>query len=324
MKNTIILLFIICLLIFGCTKNEDDTETSNSLSKIFSIESVFDGNTSYQIVQLDIQDGLPISVVQSIPYQQGRIDYDLAYSSPTDELLIRESVYENNLGEGLIRVNLESNTSTRIKCDYFSNMICTPSGRIFGIKPIREEENPFTLISVDIVEIDIDNGEVISTLESFKPLEEAPENDKTGVNYILFSKNSNEILIPRRVEFYSDSIDNLLKINIDTREKTILNTNNYERIISGNKGRLFALKYMGGTLELIELDKNSGKEKEVLLTDLNWSSTQREIFYLSETNDIVLYDDGFEGGIIKFNLDSKQRTDVKIERSVAVRGFTMY
>lgn len=322
MKQTTTLLFIICLIIFGCSKNDD--EISSSSSKIFSIESVFDGSTSYQIVQLDINNGLPMSIIQSRPYQQGSIDYDIAYSSPTNELLIRESVYENNLGEGLIKVNLETNISERIKCDYFSNMVCTPNGRLFGIKPIREKENPFNLISVDIVEIDINNGKVISTLESFEPLEEAPENDKTGVNYILFSKNSNEILIPRRVEFYSDSIDDLVKINIDTKEKSVLNTNNYERIITGNKGRLFALKYMEGTLGLIELDKNTGKEKEVLLTDLNWTSTQREMFYLSATNEIVLYNDGFESGLIKFRLDSKQSTSVKIDNSVAVRGFNIY
>lgn len=318
----ITLLFIISLITFGCTK--DDDEALSSTSKIFSIESVFDGSTSHQIVQLDVDSGLPISVVQSRPYQQGSIDYDLAYSSPTDELLIRESVYENNLGEGLIRLNLESNTATRIECDYFSNMICTPNGRIFGIKPIGEEENPFTLISVDIVEIDIDNGKVISTLESFKPLEEAPQNDKTGVNYILFSADSNEILIPRRLEFYSDSIDDLVKINIDTKEKSILKINNYERIISGNKGRLFALKYLEGTFELIELDKNSGTEKEVLITDLDWSSTQREIFHLSATNEIVLHDDSFQGALIKYDLDSKQSINIKIESSVAVRGFNMY
>lgn len=307
-KITSILIFTFLLL--GCSNDDEVHNSSNPKSKLFGIESVFDNNTSYKIIELDVNSGKIISTIQERPYMQARLDFDMAYLKTTNHLLLRQDVYENARGSELLKINLESQSIETMQCDDFYKMLTTASGRLFGLIKTSNE-------TVNLVEINPNSGKVISILESFNPLEEAPDNDKTGVSNIFYSEDSKEIFIPRRLKFVSGAFDDLIKINIETNDKSILKIQNYETILSGKNSRLFAIKYEDKSYKLIEIDKNNGNEKNVLQT-FNFGYYNRKITYLSETNEIVV---SLVNGIAKINIDTKERKDIEISNLSSVSAF---
>lgn len=292
----------------SCSNN--DSDTFNSKSKLFGIKRVFDGETSYSIVELDINNGEIMSTIQNRPYMQSRLHYELGFLNNTNELLVRQSVYQDSRGEELLKVNTESLNSEIIKCDDFNKMTSTLNGRVFGLE--------YTSESKKLVEINPVNGEIISTLKSFQTLENAPSNNKTGVEYIFYSNDSKEIFIPRRLEFYSNSIDDLIKINIETNETTTLKIKNYRNIICAKNARLFAIKYEDSSYSLIEIDNKTGNEKRILET-FTFSPSDDKMIYLSETNEILIFS-GFE--IVKINIDNGERKNIKVDTDlVSISGF---
>jgi hypothetical protein len=304
----IISILLLSTILFNCTN--DTSNIYNPKSKLFGIKRVFDGETSYRIVELNINNGEIMSTILSRPYMQSSLHYELSFLKNTDELLVRQSVFQDNRGDELLKVNIQTLNTEIIPCDYFRNMISTPNGRLFGLK--------YTSDSKDLVEINPINGKIISILKSFKNLENAPQNNKTGVEYIFYSDYSKEIFIPRRLEFYSNSINDLIKINIETNKVTTLKTKNYEKIISGKNARLFAVKYEDKSYVLIEIDKVTGDEKKVIGTFEN-SLSDENMIYLSETNEIIEYS-GYQ--IIKINIDTGERKNIQVDNDlVSISGF---
>lgn len=313
-KITFIL--IICLFL-SCANNDDDNSSSSTKNRLFAVESILDDNNrlkSTDIIEIDINNGEYISTIKSMPLLQAHLDYDFGYLNSTNELLIRQSVYEGNRGEELIKVNIDNKNETTLNCESFSHMVTDETGRLFAFKRIFDNQ----LLSIDLVEINSNDGSIISTLESFKALDNAPDNDKTGVNYFFYSKDTKELIIPRRTSFYSDSIDDLIKININTRNKTIVKTINYETITIGNNGQLFALKNIidNGKYnsELVEIDINSGNEKQSIAIIDNVFRLDSNIYFLENTNEVIFY----SIWLYKINVKTKQISKLSLKNYSAI------
>jgi len=323
-----VFILFITTLFFNCTNNNDDGVSSTTTkSRLFAVERIEDNNNrlvSTDIVEINIKDGTYISTLKSFPLLQARLDYNFTYSSTTNQLLIRHSVFEGNRGEELIKVDIDSKEEITISSDDVNNIIAVNDGRLFALKRIFDN----TLLSIDLVEVNPEDGSVIATLESFKALDNAPNSDKTGVTNMFYSKETHQLIIPRRVTFVINALDDLIKININTKEKTVIHTKNYEAMIVGN-GRLFALKRTFDStnsivsLDLIELNINDGSEIEILAAFEDWHSIKSEMIYLNATNEIILNRDSFNQELIKIDINSKESSTINIQSYLAIRGINL-
>lgn len=321
-----IFLLAMVLLLVSCS-NDDGVSSTITKSRLFAVERIEDSNNrliSTDIVEINIKDGTYISTLRSFPPLQAHLDYNFTYLSTTNQLLIRHNVYEGSRGNELIKVNIDSKEEIIINSDDIDNIIAVNDGRLFALKRIFNN----TLLSIDLVEVNPEDGSVISTLESFKALDNAPNSNKTGVTNMFYSKETDQLIIPRRVSFVSNALDDLIKININTKEKTVINAKSYEAMIAGN-GRLFALKRIFNntnaivSLDLIELNINDGSEIETLATFEDWNSIKSEMIYLNETNEIILNRDPFNHELIKININSKESSTISIQSYLAVRGINL-
>ncbi len=321
-----IFLFVMVLLLVSCS-NDDGVFSTTAKSRLFAVERIEDSNNrlvSTDIVEIDIKDGTYISTLRSFPPLQAHLDYNFTYLSSTNQLLIRHNVYEGSRGNELIKVNIDSKEEIIISSDDINNIIAVNDGRLFALKRIFNN----TLLSIDLVEVNPEDGSVVSTLESFKALDNAPNSNKTGVTNMFYSKETDQLIIPRRISFVSNALDDLIKINIHSKEKTVINTKNYKAMIAGN-GRLFALKHVFDntnaiiSLDLIELNINDGSEIETLAAFENWNSIKSEMIYLNETNEIILNRDPFNHELIKVNINSKESSTISIQSYLAVRGINL-
>jgi hypothetical protein len=214
-------------------------------------------------------------------------------------------IHENGIGPQIIKVNIDTKEENTISSENYSTIIAG-NGKLFGLERIVANTE---LQSINLVEINPQNASKMSTIEIFEAIENAPSNDKTGVSGILYSYDTNELLIPRRTSFVSNAIDQLIKINANSGTKETVNINHYESITVGRNGRIFAVKrtYDPSLGEvtfygIVEVNINNGQEIEILKEFDNLNSFfDPEIIYLSETNEVLVD----IGTLYKINVDAK-------------------
>jgi len=298
----IIIFTVITVLLFSCSDdNENENILNQSTSKLYAIEGV---GSELKIVEVNPSSGNSISTFVDFEPMQAHVDFDFTYFNTTNQLLIRRNVYENGIGSQLIKVNIDTKDENIISSEDYSTIIAG-NGKLFGYKRIFDN----TLLSINLVEINPENASTISTMEIFEALDNAPQNDKTGISSILYSYDTNELLIPRRTSFVTGAVDELIKIDTNTGAKEIVPINHYESITVGKNGRLFAIKrtYDPNLGEItfygvVEIDTNNGNEIDILKEFDNLNSfSDSEIIYLSETSEVLLD----IGTIYKINIDTK-------------------
>ncbi len=312
MKN--IFKLILLTIIVGCSSEDSDLKNFEN-SRLIGVKYVRENNklVSVDVNELRVTDGSYISTIKSFEPKQAHLDYDFTFSNTENEVFLRESVYENGIGEQFFRVNLDSKKEQILKCDDFNNMIAVGE-RLFGFDFNFENG----IYSKDLVEIDIETGKIKTKIESFKQLDEAPENNRTGVEYMTYSSSTKELIIPRRTSFYAEAIDDLIKININTKEKKVVKTLNYQFIVADNNGKLFAIKdiYSNNdkSMEIVEIDINSGDELQTLATFNNLFRIDSNLFYISETNELFFY----SSRLTKIDIDTKKITELNMSDYVDV------
>lgn len=298
----IIIFATLIVLQFSCSDDSGNENTVNqSTSKLYAIDGV---GSELKIVEVNPLNGNSISTFLDFEPMQAHVDFDFTYLNTTNQLMIRRNVYENGIGPQLIKVNIDTKDENTISSENYSTIIAG-NGKLFGYKRIFDN----TLLSINLVEINPENASTISTIEIFEALENAPQNDQTGVSNILYSFDTNELLIPRRISFVSNAVDELIKIDANSGSKETIHIKHYESITVGRNGRLFAVKrtydpklgkitFYG----VVEVDINNGNEIDILkeFDKLN-SFSDSEIIFLSETNEILV-----DIGILyKINVDTK-------------------
>ena len=253
---------------------------------------------------------------------QASVDFNFTYLNTTNQLLIKRNVFENGIGPQIIKVNIDTKEENIISSENFSTIIAGDN-KLFGFKRIVENTN---LTSINLVEINYENASTISTMEVFEALDNAPDNDKTGISSILYSQSTNELLIPRRVSFIANAIDELIKINADTGIKVTIPINHYKAITVGRNGRLFAIKR---TLDtnfdvifngVVEIDINSGNEIDII-AEFDEYSFSSEIIFLNDSNELLI-----DVGILyKINVDTKNISIFNVENGFySFRSINIY
>ncbi|UNZ00331.1 hypothetical protein MQE36_08325 [Zhouia spongiae] len=301
LKST--LLITLSLLLFNCSNDDGNENTpSQSKSKLLAIDGM---GSDLKIVEVNPDRGLSISTFLDFEPMQASVDFDFTYFNTTNQLFIRRNVYENGIGPQIIKVNIDTREEITISSENYSTIIAG-NGKLFGFERIVDNTE---LKSINLVEIDPENASKMSTIEIFEAIESAPSNDKTGISGILYSYDTNELLIPRRTSFVSNAIDQLIKINANSGTKKTVNINHYESITVGRNGRIFAVKrtYDPNLGEftfygIVEVNINNGQEIEILKEFDNLNSfSDSEIIYLSETNEVLVD----IGTLYKINVNTK-------------------
>ena len=304
--SKIALLTIITLLQFNCSNDDGNESTqSQTMSKLFAIDGV---GSALKVVEVNPDNGQSISTFLDFEPMQASVDFDFTYFNTTNQLFIRRNVFENGIEPQIIKVNIDTKEENIISSENYSTIIAG-NGKLFGLERIVANTE---LQSINLVEINPENASKISTIETFEAIESAPSNDKTGVSVILYSYDTNELLIPRRTSFVSNAIDELIKINTNSGTKVIVNINHYESITVGRNGRIFAVKRtydinLGEVTfyGVVEVNINNGEEIDILKEFDNLNSfSDSEIIYLSETNEILID----IGTLYKINVDTKNES----------------
>lgn len=302
----IALLTTLTLLQFNCSNDDGNESTpSQSISKLLAIDGV---GSNLKVVEVNPDNGQSISTFLDFEPMQASVDFDFTYFNTTNQLFIRRNVFENGIGPQIIKVNIDTKEENTISSENYSTIIAG-NGKLFGLERIVANTE---LQSINLVEINPENASKISTIETFEAIESAPSNDKTGVSGILYSYDTNELLIPRRTSFISNAIDELIKIDANSGTKVIVNINHYESIAVGRNGRIFAVKRTYDTnlgevtfYGVVEVNINNGEEIEILKEFDNLNSFfDSEIIYLSETNEILIDIDT----LYKINVDTKNES----------------
>jgi len=302
----ITLLTILTLLKFNCSNDDGNESTpSQSISKLLAIDGV---GSDLKVVEVNLDNGQSISTFLDFEPMQASVDFDFTYFNTTNQLFVRRNVFENGIGPQIIKVNIDTKEKNIISSENYSTIIAG-NGKLFGLERIVANTE---LQSINLVEINPENASKISTIETFEAIESAPSNDKTGVSKILYSYDTNELLIPRRTSFVSNAIDELIKIDANSGAKVIVNINHYESITVGRNGRVFAVKRTYDTnlgevtfYGVVEVNINNGEEIEILKEFENLNSfSDSEIIYLSETNEILID----TGTLYKINVDTKNES----------------
>ena len=296
-----IILSVISILLFNCNSDNNEESNISSTTKLYAIDGV---GSELKIVEVNPENGDLESVFLDFEPKQARVDFNFTYLKTTNELLIRENVFENGIGPQLIKVDIDTKETNTISSEDFSTIIAG-NDELFGFKRIFNN----TLLSINLVKIDPENASTILTMEIFEALDNAPQNDKTGISSILYSHDTNELLIPRRISFVSNAIDELIKINASTGSKETVSMNHYESVTVGRNGRLFAVKrtYDPDLGEftfygVVEVDTSSGNEIDIIKKFDNINSfSNSEIIFLSKTNEILVD----IGTLYKINVDTK-------------------
>ena len=304
--SKIALLTIITLLQFNCSNDDGNESTqSQTMSKLFAIDGV---GSALKVVEVNPDNGQSISTFLDFEPMQASVDFDFTYFNTTNQLFIRRNVFENGIEPQIIKVNIDTKEENIISSENYSTIIAG-NGKLFGLERIVANTE---LQSINLVEINPENASKISTIETFEAIESAPSNDKTGVSVILYSYDTNELLIRRRTSFVSNAIDELIKINTNSGTKVIVNINHYESITVGRNGRIFAVKRtydinLGEVTfyGVVEVNINNGEEIDILKEFDNLNSfSDSEIIYLSETNEILID----IGTLYKINVDTKNES----------------
>lgn len=304
--SKIALLTIITLLQFNCSNDDGNESTqSQTMSKLFAIDGV---GSALKVVEVNPDNGQSISTFLDFEPMQASVDFDFTYFNTTNQLFIRRNVFENGIEPQIIKVNIDTKEENIISSENYSTIIAG-NGKLFGLERIVANTE---LQSINLVEINPENASKISTIETFEAIESAPSNDKTGVSMILYSYDTNELLIRRRTSFVSNAIDELIKINTNSGTKVIVNINHYESITVGRNGRIFAVKRtydinLGEVTfyGVVEVNINNGEEIDILKEFDNLNSfSDSEIIYLSETNEILID----IGTLYKINVDTKNES----------------
>ncbi|WJJ96584.1 hypothetical protein [Algibacter luteus] len=299
-------LIILTLLQFNCTTDDGNENTpSQSVSKLFAIDGI---GSDLKIVEVNPNNGQSTSIFLDFEPMQASVDFDFTYFDTTNELFVRRNVYENGIGPQIIKVNIDTKEENTISSENYSTIIAG-NGKLFGLERIVVNTQ---LQSINLVEINAENGSKVSTLEIFDALEDAPSNDRTGVYGILYSNDTDELLIPRRTSFVSNAIDQLIKINVTSGTKETVSINPYESATIGRNGRMFAVKrtYDPNIGEvtfygIVEVNISHGEEIDILkeFDNLNYFSDS-EIIFLSETNEVLVD----IGTLYKINVDNKNES----------------
>ncbi|MFD0992301.1 hypothetical protein [Tenacibaculum geojense] len=277
MKKIFSLLIIASFL--GCSEKNNDIFITNKLEdRLLVFQRNTDSNTSdfyTKVYEADAATGKILNELGGYPRIQARTYYDLVYYN--DEILTKRSTGE------LIRFNLDSNTQTitDFNQDVYNLMVL--DGRLFGTK--------YNTSSIDLVEID-ELGNVISVIDTYEELPDSPSNNRTGMYRITFSPEENLLIVSRRLSFLSDAIDKLYLYNVKTGSKKEVDINNYQSIISGNSGRIYALKTVDTPnslySKLIEFNKETGEElRDVYIFD-DYLSDSDELVFFSSLNQILV------------------------------------
>lgn len=296
---------IIPLLINCSNDDENGNSPSQSRSKLLAIDGV---GSNLKIVEVNPESGQLISAFLDFEPMQASVDFDFTYFNTTNQIFIRRNVYENGIGPQIIKVNIDTKEENIISSENYSTIIAG-NGKLFGLERIVVNTQ---LQSINLVEINPENASKMSTIEIFEAIENAPSNDKTGVSGVLYSYDTNELLIPRRTSFVSNAIDQLIKIDANSGTKETVNINHYESITVGRNGRIFAIKrtYDPNLGEvtfygIVEVNINNGQEIDILKEFDNLNSfSDPEIIYLSETNEVLMD----IGTLHKINVNSKSES----------------
>jgi hypothetical protein len=302
MKKIYVLLSM--AIVISCSN--DDLVKDNIKDNFF----VFQRNTDVRtpgiytkLYQADVETGELLNEIGGYESLQARIYYEI--TKVDNEILTKRNVFEGGRGNELVKFNL--NTGKKIVVSQNDNIydITVVNNRIFGFK--------LNSNSADLVEID-ELGNILSTIETFKDLPNAPSNMRRGLDKLTFSEGENMLILNRRLSFVGGAIDKLFTYNVRTKESLYIDVNHYESIISGNKGRIFALKTVKNSSgnyysKLIEFNKNTGEElKDVFV--FNEYILSEELIFLSSTNEIVIKNIGF--GLSKINVDSGKEKSISL------------
>ncbi len=292
---------LILIIFFNCSSDNQDEKTSNtSITKLLAIDGI---GSQLKIVELDPETGNLISQFLKFVPMQANVDFDFTYFDPTNELFIKRNVYQNGIGSQIIKVNIDSKEENIISTQVNSKIIAT-NDKLFGLNRTVDSN----LLTIDLFEINPEDGTIIKAVEKFETLENAPDNDRAGISDLFYSNKTNEILIPRRIEFIAGATDQLIKTNADTGAKKIVPINHYQAITVGNKGRVFAINHsynettqQYSNYEIIEIDIQTGKEISTI-KEFEYFGIDLEFLFLSSSNELII-DLGLE--LKKINLDTK-------------------
>lgn len=289
-------------LLFSCSSSDSGNNENQPINKLYA----FDGYASdLRIVEVNPETGELIASVFGPEPMDATLDSNYAYLSATNQLLIRRNVYEGGSPYQLIKVNIDTKEVNIIPSESYKNIIAG-DGKLFGLKRIFDN----TLLSINLVKINPENGSIISTIETFERIENAPQGDETGVSGILYSQATNQLLIPRKILFTTNNAsDQLIKINASSGAKDIITINHYESLAVGKNGRLFAVKRgytdnVGLTFYgIVEVNINNGTEINILeefdLPNPN-QFYECEITFLAATNELLVEKET----LYKINVDS--------------------
>ena len=293
------------LLQFSCNNDSSSENLSLLSSRLLAFEGA---GSELKIVEVNQISGLPVSTFVDFEPMQASIDFDFTYFGTTNELFIRKNVYESGLEPQIVKVNIYTKEERVISSENYDRIIAGKD-QLFGLERIVTNGE---LKSINLVEINVENASKISTMEVFDALSDAPSNNKTGISDIIFSYDTNEIIVPRRTSFVLNAIDDLIKIDPISGTKRIVPINHYEAVTIGRNGRLFAIKKIynlnSGDLTffgVVEVNMDNGEEINTLKEfDNSIYYSDPEIIFLGESNEILI-----DLGILyKINVDSKEES----------------
>ncbi|XRE44226.1 hypothetical protein ACIVBQ_002430 [Tenacibaculum discolor] len=300
--------FLMLLLVLISCSDDNGLSETGVKDKLYVFQKNTDTNTPEiytKLYGMDSETGKLLNEIGGYERLQARIYYDISYLKDKNEILTRRSVYEGDRGEEIVKFNLNSNQETIISFKNDIYDLTVINNRLFGFIVNTD--------SADLVEVD-EFGNIISVIESFKNLLDAPDNNRTGLENLTFSEEKNMIIIRRRISFYNGDTNKMFTYNIKTKEKRTVDIEDYKSIICGNEGRMFAIK-TGMNInnewytKLVEFDLYTGKElRDVCLFSSSYN--YQELVFLSGSNQVMLKE--FSTGIGKVHVDSGEISTIQI------------
>ncbi|WP_075343053.1 hypothetical protein [Tenacibaculum agarivorans] len=310
MKNKIltikkISILILAFIVVSCSNEGDPISTKNELKgKLLVFKRNTDPNSPnifsklYEANPKTGEIGRELGGYEKI---QARIYYDIVYLN--NEILTKRSTGE------VITFNLDNNETTISDFNGSIHNLTVVDGRLYGMRN--------NINSADLVEID-KSGNVLSVIENFKEVPGAPDLNKTGLENLTFSDDKKLLVIRRRTSFYSGDPNKLFIYNIVTKDKRTINTGDYESIILGNNGRLFALKRELDAAtnkmisKIVEVSLSTGEEVKDIYTFSQSLFDFKELTFFSNSNQIMV-GLGLGYGLIDVNTGKLSSVDLTYE-----------
>ncbi|WP_142785929.1 hypothetical protein [Changchengzhania lutea] len=184
--------------------------------KLFGLERIV-ANTELQsinLVEINAENASKISTMQVFEALENAPSNDktgvssIYYSYDTNELIIpRRTSFLPGAIDDLIKIDANSGAKKIVKTNHYEDITLGRNGRLFAVKKTYDP-NLGEITFYGIVEVNINNGDEIDIIKEFE------NTGSPSVSDIISFSETNDILL---------DIGNLLKINVDTKNESIIN-----------------------------------------------------------------------------------------------------